>query len=313
MATVTVAELVKRYDGGAAAAVDGISFSVAHGELVTLLGPSGCGKTTTLRLIAGLEVPDGGKILFDDQIVSAAEQGQFVPPEARGAGMVFQSYAIWPHMTVYGNVAYPLRMRRANIADVRSKVLETLSLVGLLGLQDRLATQLSGGQQQRTAIARAIVATPGLLLFDEPLSNLDAMLRAQMRVELRQLQRKLNITTIYVTHDQIEAMVLSDRVIVMYGGQIQQIGPPREVYLQPRNRFVAEFIGFSNFIKGTIVARDDRTYHVSAFADGPVLRCHSKAHVKIGDEIILATRSNSIELLSSQPSDFDQRDVRSCD
>ena len=206
-------------------------------------------------------------------------------------------------MTVYGNVAYPLRMRRENSADVRSKVLETLSLVGLLGLQDRLATQLSGGQQQRTAIARAIVATPGLLLFDEPLSNLDAMLRAQMRVELRQLQRKLNITTIYVTHDQVEAMVLSDRVIVMYGGRIQQIGPPREVYLQPRNRFVAEFIGFSNFIKGTIVARDDRTCHVSAFADGPVLRCHSKAHVKIGDEIILATRSNSIELLSSQPSD----------
>jgi iron(III) transport system ATP-binding protein len=300
---VRLQQVAKIFASGSVAAVDHVSFDVHEGELLVLLGPSGCGKTTTLRMIAGLEEPDDGQIWLGSRLVSDARKNHFLPTEKRHIGMVFQSYAIWPHMTVYGNVAYPLRMRRENRADVRAKVIETLSLVGLLGLQDRLATQLSGGQQQRTAIARAIVATPGLLLFDEPLSNLDAMLRAQMRVELRHLQRKLNITTIYVTHDQVEAMVLSDRVIVMYGGRIQQIGPPRDVYLQPRNRFVAEFIGFTNFIKGTVVARDESTCHVSAFTDGPVLRCQSKIHVDVGDEIMLATRANAVELFSNQPSD----------
>ena len=295
MATVRVRGLVKRFEGGVVA-VGGVSFEVGDGELVTLLGPSGCGKTTTLRLIAGLETPDAGEIAFDDQVVTATDRGIFVPPEQRGAGMVFQSYAIWPHMTVYGNVAYPLRMRGTKGAELRRRVEEALALVGLRELRDRLATQLSGGQQQRTAIARAIVAEPGLLLLDEPLSNLDAILRAQMRIELRQLQQKVGITAIYVTHDQIEAMVLSDRVVVMHAGQIQQVGTPREVYTRPANRFVAEFVGFSNFIPGTIIGRDNGTVRVRTWDGGPVLDCHGDTTAVAGEVVVLAARSSHLEL-----------------
>jgi iron(III) transport system ATP-binding protein len=295
MATVKVRGLVKRFEGGVTA-VGGVSFEVGHGELVTLLGPSGCGKTTTLRLIAGLETPNAGEIAFDDQVVTAAERGVFVPPERRGAGMVFQSYAIWPHMTVFGNVAYPLRMQGLKGPEVRKRAEEALSLVGLRELKDRLATQLSGGQQQRTAIARAIVGQPGLLLLDEPLSNLDAMLRAQMRLELRQLQQQVGITAIYVTHDQTEAMVLSDRVIVMHAGQIQQIGTPREVYTRPANRFVAEFVGFANFIPGTVEDREDGVVRVRAWPGGPLLACRAEAPGGMGESVVLAARGSQVDL-----------------
>jgi len=273
-----------------------VAFTVEDGAFYTLLGPSGCGKTTTLRCIAGLERPDAGEIEVGGVAVFSSTRRTYVPAHKRDIGMVFQSYAIWPHMTVYGNVAYPLRMRRTKGVDVRARVEETLAAVGLLALQDRLATQLSGGQQQRTAIARAIVGAPGLLLLDEPLSNLDAILRAQMRVELRQLQQRLNITTIYVTHDQVEAMVLSDRVIVMHGGQVQQMGAPREIYLQPANRFVAEFVGFNNFIAGTVVGRDDGALQVRSFADGPVLCCRSGIGASVGTAVVLAARGSQVDV-----------------
>ncbi|MBM4299015.1 MAG: ABC transporter ATP-binding protein, partial [Deltaproteobacteria bacterium] len=199
--------VVKRF--GAVNAVDGVSFSIAPGEVFTLLGPSGCGKTTTLRLVAGLEEPDGGEILIRGAAVAAPDRGLFAAPEKRQLGMVFQSYAIWPHLSVFENVAFPLRVRRETHDGVRKRVLQTLEIVGLGGLAERGATQLSGGQQQRVALARALVYEPAILLLDEPLSNLDAKLREQMRVEIRALQRKLNLTILYVTHDQAEAMTLS--------------------------------------------------------------------------------------------------------
>ena len=295
MAKVQVKQLLKRFEGGVVA-VDGISFDIQHGELVTLLGPSGCGKTTTLRLIAGLEVPDEGEIAFDDVVVTSTERGIFVPPEQRRAGMVFQSYAIWPHMTVFANVAYPLRVRGVKGVEVRTSVQEMLGAVGLLGLENRLATQLSGGQQQRVAIARALVGQPALLLLDEPLSNLDAKLRAHTRVELRQLQQKFGITSIYVTHDQVEAMVLSDRVIVMDAGAIQQVGTPREIYTRPVNQFVADFVGFNNFIPAAVLERDDGALVVRPVPDGPVLRCSATGAIAQDSEIIVAARSTSFEI-----------------
>jgi iron(III) transport system ATP-binding protein len=295
VARVAVRNLVKTFEGGVRA-VAGVSFDVEHGELVTLLGPSGCGKTTTLRLIAGLEAPDEGEIALGERVVTSTSRGINVPPEQRGAGMVFQSYAIWPHMTVFANVAYPLRMQGMKGLEIRARVDEILESVGLLPLKDRLATKLSGGQQQRTAIARAIVAEPSLLLLDEPLSNLDARLRAQMRVELRQLQRRLGITTIYVTHDQVEAMVLSDRVVVMNNGLIQQIGTPREIYTQPANQFVAAFVGFNNFIRGRVLERANGHLAVCTETDGLVLRCRQRPSIAEGDEVTLAVRSTNLDL-----------------
>src|SRR5687768_14554718 len=222
MPGVRVEEVAKRFGG--VRAVDGVSLDVPDGRLVTLLGPSGCGKTTTLRMIAGLEQNDAGRIWIGDRLVSDAARGTFVPPERREIGMVFQSYAIWPHMTVFANVAYPLEVRRGNERGrIRERVIAALRLVELEHLAERPATALSGGQQQRVAIARALVFEPAVLLMDEPLSNLDARLREQMRIELRALQQRLGITTIYVTHDQEEAMVLSDLIAVMDGGQIRQI------------------------------------------------------------------------------------------
>jgi ABC-type Fe3+/spermidine/putrescine transport system ATPase subunit len=233
--------VVKRF--GSINAVDRISFSLQPGEIFTLLGPSGCGKTTTLRLVAGLEEPDGGEILINNVTVAAPDRGIFAPPEKRQLGMVFQSYAIWPHLTVFENVAFPLRVRRNAAEAVRRRVHQALEIVGLSGFAERGATQLSGGQQQRVALARALVYEPAILLLDEPLSNLDAKLREQMRVEIRALQRKLKLTVLYVTHDQAEAMTLSDRIGVVNGGRFEQIGSPAEVYESPATAFVAEFLG----------------------------------------------------------------------
>lgn len=227
-------------------AVDGISFGVREGELVTLLGPSGCGKTTTLRLIGGFEIPTEGDIFVNG--VRVNDQ----PPNARPTSMVFQSYALFPHMTVFENIAYGLKNRRLPSSKIKAKVYEALEIVGLRGFEKRYPGQLSGGQQQRVALARSIVIEPEVLLLDEPLSNLDAKLREQMRVELKKLQTRLKITSIYVTHDQLEAMTLSDKIVVMKDGKIVQMDTPERIYRFPANKFVAGFIGKANFLKGKI-------------------------------------------------------------
>jgi ABC-type Fe3+/spermidine/putrescine transport system ATPase subunit len=244
--SIGVQNLVKRY--GDLAVVHGISFEVGRGEFVSLLGPSGCGKTTTLRCIAGLEDADGGVIRIADEVVSAPDRGVLVPAHDRHLGMVFQSYAIWPHMTVAENVGFPLSIRKVAGPDLAKQVDEALAIVGLGALKDRHPSQLSGGQQQRVALARAIVGRPKVLLFDEPLSNLDAKLREGTRAEIRRLQRALDVAAVYVTHDQEEALSMSDRVLVMDHGRIQQAGTPKELYRKPANRFVADFVGRASFI-----------------------------------------------------------------
>jgi len=244
--------VTKRFAGRPAVA--DFSLDIADGEFVIFLGPSGCGKTTTLRLIAGLEAPDAGTIAIGGRLVSAPEENLFIRPERRGIGMVFQSYAVWPHMSVFENVAFPLRVRRLSARDIQAKVREVLDLVGLAGESGRSATALSGGQMQRVALARALVYDPALLLFDEPLSNLDLKLRERLRIELKELQRRTGITSIYVTHDQTEAVELGDRIVVMDGGRAVQVGPPSELYQRPNSRFVAEFIASANIFDGTIEA-----------------------------------------------------------
>jgi iron(III) transport system ATP-binding protein len=236
---------------GPVRAVRGVSFAAQPGEIVTLLGPSGCGKTTTLRAIAGLEFPQQGHIAIDGRTVFDAERGVNLPPEQRGLAMVFQSYAIWPHMTVFENVAFSLRARGIARAELAGAVQRSLDLVGLEALGDRPATRLSGGQQQRVALARSIAGHPRVILLDEPLSNLDAQLRLTMRAEFKALQRRLGLTAIYVTHDQEEALVLSDRIVVMREGDIEQTGTPAELHEVPRSRFVAEFLGVRNILPVT--------------------------------------------------------------
>lgn len=249
---LTVHDLTKRYTRRHAFAIRGISFDVPAGTFFTLLGPSGCGKTTTLRCIAGLEEPEDGIIRIGDREVFSPSRN--VPPESRPIGMVFQSYAIWPHMTVYENAAFPLRFGRKRLAsaDVRKRTESMLERVGLAEFSGRWATQLSGGQQQRLALARALLCEPQLLLLDEPLSNLDAKLRTAMRSELKQFQRAFGVTTIYVTHDQGEALALSDSIAVLNHGTIQQIGPPKTMYERPENAFVASFIGDSTLVPGKV-------------------------------------------------------------
>ena len=249
---IEVQNLVKCF--GDDRAVDDVSFSAPRGSFLTLLGPSGCGKTTTLMSIAGLHGIDAGTIRVGGVIYTAPADGIFLPPEKRDIGMVFQSYAIWPHMTVAQNVAYPLEIRKVGRAETDSRVADVLRLVGLGEMAGKLATQLSGGQQQRAALARAIVSRPRLLLFDEPLSNLDLKLRERMRIELKRIQHEVGITSIYVTHDQAEALVMSDEIIVMSKGRIQQKGGPREIYARPVNAYVSNFIGVANLLKGRVIA-----------------------------------------------------------
>ena len=244
MVSVRLENVTKGF--GEVVAADSITLTIEHGEFFTFLGPSGCGKTTTLRIIAGLEYPDEGRVFFDDKDVTDE------PPYKRNTGMVFQNYALWPHMTVFDNVAYGLKIRRLPKNEIRRRVHEVLELVKLRGLENRYPTQLSGGQQQRVALARALVIEPAVLLLDEPLSNLDAKLRVEMREEIKRIQRQLGITTIYVTHDQEEAMVISDRIAVMNFGKVIQVGPPQELYRNPRTLFVATFLGRCSIVKGTV-------------------------------------------------------------
>ena len=232
--------------------VESLDLTVGRGEFFTLLGPSGCGKTTTLRMVAGLERPDAGDIMLRDRVVASARTGRFEPPEKRNLGMVFQSYAIWPHMSVFENVAYPLQVRGQSRIAIRARVAHVLELVGLAGLEERPATTLSGGQQQRLALCRALVYEPDLVLLDEPFSNLDAKLREQMRVELKALQQRLNVTVLFVTHDQLEALSLSDTIAVMNVGRVEQVGRPRELYEAPCSPFVRDFLGQNLLLDGRV-------------------------------------------------------------
>jgi ABC-type Fe3+/spermidine/putrescine transport system ATPase subunit len=254
-AYLSVEDLVVSY--GPVIAVGGVSFDIRQGEHVTLLGPSGCGKTTTLRAIAGLETPTGGRIVIDGVPVADPASRQHVPPERRGLSMVFQSYAIWPHMTVFDNVAFGLRVRGMRRSAAQPAVERALSLVDLAGFSDRPATRLSGGQQQRVALARALACDAKVMLLDEPLSNLDAQLRIAMRTDLAELRRRLGFTAVYVTHDQEEAFALSDRIIVMRAGRIEQHGTPTQIHEAPRTRFVASFLGMKNILAADIATVGD--------------------------------------------------------
>ena len=294
---VKVEGLRKKFIGqhGAVRAVDGIGFEVPEGGLFTLLGPSGCGKSTTLRCIAGLEKPEDGEISVGDHPVFSKKRGISVPPHKRGMGMVFQSYAIWPHMTVFENVAYPLRVAKKHSGkEIRDKVDKALELVKLTGLEDRPAPYLSGGQQQRLALARALVREPEVLLLDEPLSNLDAKLREHMRLELRELQRRIRVTTIYVTHDQMEALALSNVIAVMQDGRIVQVGPPREMYEKPNCKFVADFFGSTNFVEGKLTGQSAGQATVQTKQG--IIRC-SVPDGLVGDNILVSVRPENIDVL----------------
>jgi iron(III) transport system ATP-binding protein len=289
--------------GNVVRAAQDVSFEVPAGKLFTLLGPSGCGKTTTLRSIAGLEKPRSGEIVVGGQKIFSSESGIFVPPNQRGLGMVFQSYAIWPHMTVFENAAFPLQVSKSRIPrkEIESKVLRVLKVVALEDLAEREATKLSGGQQQRLALARALVMEPPLLLLDEPLSNLDAKLRERMRFELKRLQRDLGITTVYVTHDQSEALALSHSVAVMDRGRIQQTGAPREIYERPANQFVADFIGTTNFLQATVSANGGSPglYRVSSEVGD--LEVRATETLQPGSQVVISVRPEDIHLSERRP------------
>jgi len=263
MAVVELAKLTKRFGG--LIAVESLSLAIPHGSLVSLLGPSGCGKTTTLRLIAGFLSPDEGTIRVGERVVSGP--GVNLPPEKRNMSMIFQSYALWPHMTIAQNVAYGLKLRRLGSAEIKSRVDRMLDTMRLKPLAERYPGEVSGGQQQRAALARALVVEPEILLMDEPLSNLDANLREEMRFEIRRLHDTYRTTTIYVTHDQIEAMTTADVIVVMNEGRIEQTGSPEEVYRRPRSEFVARFIGGTNILRGR------KTAAMTADCGGVVLKC----------------------------------------
>ena len=286
-AEVRLENLGKRY--GDLWAVRGIELTIERGEFYTLLGPSGCGKTTLLRAIAGFLPPDEGTVFLDGEPVN------HVPPWKRGLGMVFQNYALWPHMTVFENVAFGLRERKFDRKQIEKKVSEALELVNLKGTEGRRPSQLSGGQQQRVALARTLVIQPRALLLDEPLSNLDANLRQDMRLELVRLQRETGLTTIYVTHDQEEALALSSRIAVMYAGKIIQKGTPREIYDAPRDRFVAEFVGTSNLFSGAIVSARDGLLEVQT-TEGYRLKTRAAGNFAPGKKVILNVRPEAIEI-----------------
>jgi iron(III) transport system ATP-binding protein len=293
-ATLEVTDLRKQFAIGRPA-IDGVSFSVPAGEIVVLLGPSGCGKTTTLRCVAGLEHPTGGEISIAGKVVSSPGRGILVPPRSRDLGMVFQSYAVWPHMTVRQNVVYPLKHRKLSRADANRKVEEVLALVGLSEYAERPVVALSGGQMQRVALARSIVYRPQLLLLDEPLSNLDAKLRLRLRDDLRVILKQTGMTALYVTHDQAEAVVLGDRIGVMRDGKLLQLGSPDEIYNRPADLFVANFTGATNELAGTLIERNG-TFGVVDFGDGRRGEAALLQPLAPGDKVRIALRPENIAI-----------------
>jgi iron(III) transport system ATP-binding protein len=303
---IRIDNLAVRYetDEGPVHAVRGISLSVEQGQFYTLLGPSGCGKTTTLRCVAGLERPGGGEIAIGDEVVYSQTRGVMIPTYRRDIGMVFQSYAIWPHMNVFENVAFPLREMRGRFSreQIRDKVREALKLVQLKGLEDRPAPFLSGGQQQRLALARALIKEPKVLLLDEPLSNLDAKLREDTRLELRELVKRLGITTLYVTHDQLEALTMSDVVAVMQAGRIVQETTPLDIYQRPETAFVAGFIGQSNFLGGRVAAVGADGRGTVATGAGAIL-CWLPAGAAAGDRVTVTVRPEDVHLWDGDEAD----------
>jgi len=316
MRGVTVSNLVKKF--GEIVAVDNLTMDFEKGTLTTLLGPSGCGKTTTLRCVAGLEKPEEGVISIDNSVVFSPDTN--VSPEKRLVGIVFQSYAIWPHMTVFDNIAFPLRIRHASNQVIEQKVKKVMDMVRLTGLGDRSATQVSGGQQQRIALARALVFDPEVLLLDEPLSNLDASLRDIVRVEVREIQRSLGITTIYVTHDQVEALSISDKVVVLRAGKIMAVGTPKEIYTRPPNEFIASFVGKANMLQGKITsmsgtssARPGEGLVIVETKFGEV-RCHlhDSTQIREGEKTLVTIKPENVTIstnghLDREPNTFTGR------
>jgi len=290
LAHVELKNLRKVY--GKTVAVDGVDLEVGKGEFMTLLGPSGCGKTTTLRMVAGLIEPTDGEIRVGGRLLSSPGT-KVVPPEKRNMGMVFQSFAVWPHMSVFENVAFPLHNLKLSKDEIRRRVHAALDLVKLAGLEERYPSHLSGGQQQRVALARAMAVEPDILLFDEPLSNLDAKLREEMRFELKEIQRRIGVTSIYVTHDQAEAMAISDRIAVMFQGKIKQIGIPCEIYDSPQDTFTAEFIGLANHLSGTVTS--ERAVTLTTQQE---LVINGSIGAKLGAEILVSIRPHNIKIKS---------------
>ncbi len=306
-AAIRLENLSKTYPGNSEKAVDGLSLEVADGEVVTLLGPSGCGKSTTLRMVAGLEEPDEGSIYFSGKAVVLTDQGLSLPPDQRNVGMVFQSYAIWPHMTVEENVWFPLKARKYPRSEINSRVSDVLELVGMGGFEKRPGPLLSGGQQQRVALARALVTEPRILLLDEPFSNLDAKLREQMRLEVKQLQRRLNIAVLFVTHDQIEALSLSDRVALMKSGVIQQQGSPRMLYEEPANEFVRDFVGRTLLFRGKVVTGNPSGQLAIAIDGAPDCvvfgRTYDPGGIDTGQAVFMGVRPEDVGIFPATGAD----------
>ncbi|PKO22460.1 MAG: polyamine ABC transporter ATP-binding protein, partial [Chloroflexi bacterium HGW-Chloroflexi-1] len=287
--SLALEHLTKRFEDGQVTAVDDLSLIINEGEFITILGPSGCGKTTTLRLIAGLERPAAGYIYLGRQLLN------HLPPEKRQIAMVFQNYALFPHFSVFRNIAYGLQFQKLPARLIRERVEMVLHLMNLIGLEERAPDQISGGEQQRVALARALILQPKVLLLDEPLSNLDAKLRVQMRAEIQHLQQRLGITTVYVTHDQAEAMSLSNRIAVMHEGRLQQVGTPQEIYQKPASVFVADFIGKANFIESRVEDVSDSILTVGLFDDQ--IELQRAAHsFQIGDSVFLVIRPEMVHL-----------------
>ncbi|MEW6333403.1 MAG: ABC transporter ATP-binding protein [Thermodesulfobacteriota bacterium] len=299
MAFIEIRNLYKRYKK--VVAVNHIELDVQEGELLTLLGPSGCGKTTTLRCIAGLEKPEEGDIIIDGKPMISRG---FVQPSQRGIGMMFQNYAVWPHMKVYSNIVYGLKLQKISRQSIQERARNVLELVGLQGLEERYPGQLSGGQQQRVALARALIRNPKVLLLDEPLSNLDAKLREKMRFEIKSLVKRMGITSVYVTHDQAEAMVISDRIVVMDRGDIVQIGSPHDIYVKPASRFVADFIGAMNFFPGEVVQvlpDTNEAYVRTGFSEKLLCRSAGADVTTPGQKVYASIRPEDVEVFAEPP------------
>lgn len=306
MSELVIENLSKHF--GDVRAIDGIDLTVRDGEFLTLLGPSGCGKSTTLFAIAGLDTPTGGRISVGDTPFFDADRGLVLPAERRNCGLVFQSYALWPHMTVGENLAFPLKIRKVKAAERKRRIADALELVEMGQYKDRYPHELSGGQQQRVALARTIVFEPAVLLLDEPLSNLDAKLRIRARSWLRELQQRLKITTIYVTHDQTEALAMSDRIAVMSKGKIAQLATPEEIFTRPSNAFVADFIGSSNFLPGQLRQREADGGGIVDLENGATVHAIWVPDVEPGRPVLVAVRPEYVRITSSEPS----RNDRNC-